>query len=75
MKVIQICDKYNSMKKVNFFNFPSISIDIHNNSDKSKKVCSNKRRALIKITTFSSWCKSANLKKDKFNMKVIFKAD
>lgn len=63
------------MKKVNFFNFPSISINVDSDERTTQKVSSSKRKSTIKITTFSSWCKSANLKNDKFNVKVIFKAD
>lgn len=63
------------MKKVNFFNFPSVSINVNSDTETSQRINSTKRRACIKITTFSSWCKSANLKNEKFNVKVVFKAE
>ncbi len=63
------------MKKVNFFNFPSVSINVNNDTGTSKRISSTKNRTHIKITTFSSWCKSAKLKNEKFNVKVVFKAE
>ncbi len=66
------------MKKVNFFNFPSYSIDIKKNTEDSiflRKIIKTESRRLIRKIKFSTWCKSVNIENEKLNIRVTFKSE
>ena len=63
------------MKKISFFQFPSITIKNTRESSNTSYKTPYRKSGNLRTINFMSWCKRTNQENEKLNFKVVFKTE